>query len=91
VARSSKYRGLCETCDYDAICTYRRSSQLAVVQCEEYEATQSLAVKPLAANLMPEPPQLTANDLCANCRSIKTCALPQARDGVLLCEEYELN
>ena len=31
-----KYRGLCETCEHDATCMLRRSSQLRIVQCEDF-------------------------------------------------------
>jgi hypothetical protein len=33
---AGKYRGLCETCEHDATCMLRRSSQLRIVQCEEF-------------------------------------------------------
>jgi hypothetical protein len=91
VTQNPKYRGLCETCDYDATCTFRRSALLAIVQCEEFEATQPVAVKPLMAHRMPEPPQDTAHGLCVNCGNMDTCAFPIARDGVLQCEEHQLN
>jgi hypothetical protein len=40
----SKYRGLCETCDYDSTCTLKRSPKLEIIQCEEY-ATQPIMGK----------------------------------------------
>ncbi|NLT68172.1 MAG: hypothetical protein GXX84_16335 [Acidobacteria bacterium] len=36
MAVSSKYRGLCETCDHDAGCTLKRSSRLEIIHCEQF-------------------------------------------------------
>jgi len=36
MAVMSKYRGLCETCDHDAICTMKRSPRLEIIQCEQF-------------------------------------------------------
>ena len=40
----SKYRGLCETCDYDSTCALKRSPKLEIIQCEEY-STQPIMSK----------------------------------------------
>jgi hypothetical protein len=36
MAARSKYTGLCETCEQDATCTLKRSSQLEIIYCEQY-------------------------------------------------------
>lgn len=33
-----KYRGLCETCDFDATCTLKRSPRLEIIHCEQFFA-----------------------------------------------------
>ena len=35
-ATSIKYRGLCETCDYDATCKLKRSPRLEIIHCEQF-------------------------------------------------------
>jgi hypothetical protein len=36
MAVMSKYRGRCETCDHDAICTMKRSPRLEIIHCEQF-------------------------------------------------------
>jgi len=33
---AAKYYGLCATCEHDTTCMLRRSSQLQIIQCEEF-------------------------------------------------------
>jgi hypothetical protein len=88
-----KYTGLCETCDHDATCMLRRSTQLEIIQCEEF------STQPLASATPPSPSQTSFLDpkeaarlgLCANCLNVVTCGFPKARQGVLQCEEYILD
>jgi hypothetical protein len=44
MAARSKYTGLCETCEQDATCTLKRSSQLEIIYCEQF-FTQPLMEK----------------------------------------------
>ena len=93
MAEMPKYSGLCETCDHDASCMLRRSSKLEIIQCEEF-STQP--VVPKAAVVVPEgpspdPTEAARMGLCANCRDVDTCGFPNARHGVLQCEEYVLD
>jgi hypothetical protein len=39
MAALSKYIGLCETCDQDAVCTLKRSSRLEIIYCEQFSPT----------------------------------------------------
>jgi hypothetical protein len=88
-----KYSGLCETCDHDATCMLRRSTQLEIIQCEEF------STKPVAGNPVPpasqkepaDPKEAARLGLCANCLNVLTCGFPNARQGVLHCEEYVLD
>jgi F420-non-reducing hydrogenase iron-sulfur subunit len=43
MAQMLKHYGLCENCDRDATCTLRRSARLAIIECEEFAATQPRA------------------------------------------------
>jgi hypothetical protein len=88
-----KYYGLCETCDHDATCTLRRSSQLKIIMCEEFE-TQAGINKPAPSDSGKRASELDNADglgLCAHCLNGITCAFPDARHNVLYCEEYSLD
>jgi hypothetical protein len=93
MTNTHKYTGLCETCDHDATCMLRRSTQLEIIQCEEF------STQPIVAKAAPfEDPQSFADPmeaarlgLCANCLNVVTCGFPKARQGVLQCEEYVLD
>ncbi len=88
-----KYSGLCETCDHDATCMLRRSTQLEIIQCEEF-STQPVASGPASIRsqaTFADPKELARLGLCANCLNAPTCGFPKARQGVLQCEEYTLD
>ena len=88
-----KYTGLCETCDHDATCTLRRSTQLEIIQCEEF------STQPIVNKIVPsadtasfsDPKEVARLGICANCLNVITCGFPKARQGVLQCEEYVLD
>jgi hypothetical protein len=92
MADMPKYFGLCETCEHDATCTLRRSSQLEVIQCEEF------STQPIANEAISIPKEAAFSDLaeiarmglCSNCLHVVSCGFPNARHGVLQCEEYAL-
>jgi hypothetical protein len=90
----NKYHGLCETCEHDATCMLRRSTKLEIIQCEEF-STQLVAPKLNPVNMNGGMALNTAEavrmGLCANCRNLVTCGFPNARRGVLQCEEYQLD
>ena len=91
--KSQKYIGLCETCEHDATCMLRRSTQLKIIQCEEF-STQPTAAKVSAATnetLLSDASVYTRMGLCANCLNVTDCGFPNARQGVLQCEEYLLD
>ena len=88
-----KYFGLCETCEHDATCMLRRSAQLKIIQCEEF------SIQPTAAKTCAPPDETRISDaledarlgLCANCLNVTDCGFPNARQGVVQCEEYLLD
>jgi hypothetical protein len=88
-----KYTGLCETCEHDATCMLRRSPMLAIIQCEEFSI---MPIPGKAISSQDEKPLSNLNGssgfgICANCLNSITCGFPQARNGVLQCEEYLLD
>ena len=92
VMADNKYHGLCETCEHDATCMLRRSTKLEIIQCEEF------SIQPVAPTLNPVDKGIVLNTaeairmgLCANCKNVVTCGFPNARRGVLQCEEYQLD
>ncbi len=93
MTKTSKYYGLCETCEYDATCTLRRSSQLKIIQCEEF-SIQPVAKKVRAVQAGTQNSDFSESaqmGLCANCLHSLTCGFPNARQGVVQCEEYTLD
>jgi hypothetical protein len=88
-----KYSGLCETCDHDATCTLRRSTQLEIIQCEEFSTHPVMnKMVPKGENtVLPDPLDAARLGLCVNCLNVITCGFPEARHGVLQCEEYILD
>ena len=87
-----KYSGLCETCEHDATCTLRRSTVLKIIQCEEFSiqpTTVEASAEPFEAPLAD--PLEAQMGLCANCLNVPTCGFPNARQGVVQCEEYILD
>jgi len=87
----SKYSGLCETCEHDATCMLRRCSQLKIIQCEEF-SIQPVVGKTgsILSEAMPSAEESRLG-LCANCLNVESCGFPNARQGVLQCEEYTLD
>jgi hypothetical protein len=88
----AKYYGLCETCEHDATCMLRRSTQLKIIQCEEFSTqpvrrkTESVPDGSMPAN----PVEVSSVGICVNCANVATCGFPNARRGVQQCEEYVL-
>jgi hypothetical protein len=94
MTQNLKYTGLCETCDHDATCTLRRSTQLAIIQCEEFSVSPPLASQNISDRdpmALPDLMEAGRLGLCANCLDVITCRFPNARRGVLQCEEYILD
>jgi hypothetical protein len=89
----SKYYGLCENCEHDATCMLRRSSQLKIIQCEEFSVQSGMrkANGSSDGQTMVDPAEASRMGLCVNCLNATTCGFPNARQGVLQCEEYILD
>jgi hypothetical protein len=87
-----KYSGLCRNCEHDATCMLRRSPQLEIIQCEEFSIlpVNSRVAYP-RMNPLTDPQEAVRLGLCCNCLNVLTCGFPQARRGVLQCEEYQLD
>ena len=88
-----KYYGLCETCEHDANCTLRRSSQLKIVQCEKFSVRPAEKKAPQESGDagFEDPAEAARLGICSNCLNVHTCGFPDARRGVLQCEEYVLD
>jgi hypothetical protein len=93
MTEKTKYHGLCETCEHDPTCMLRRSTKLEIIQCEEF------SIQPIASSPDSTKDGKTAVNtaetsrlgLCANCFNMVTCGFPNARQGVLQCEEHLLD
>lgn len=88
-----KYYGLCETCEHDATCMLRRSTQLKIIQCEEF-STQPVSRKADAipdGSVLATPTEAASMGICVNCANVVTCGFPNARQSVQQCEEYILD
>jgi hypothetical protein len=88
---AEKYYGLCETCEHNATCTLRRSTQLKIIQCEEFSIRPLEAAKKTSIDQsIQEAANVAELGICINCQNVRTCSFPNARCGVLQCEEYML-
>lgn len=93
MSQKNVYKGLCETCKYDASCTFHRTKELAIIQCEEFETTGSRDSRLTIATDQVVPmdaAEVARLGLCANCANVASCRFPNARNRVLMCEEYTL-
>jgi hypothetical protein len=92
MAEAPKYYGLCETCEHDPTCMLRRSTKLEIIQCEEF-SIQPFAQKPAVVQngAIMDPKEAAGMGLCANCIHVESCGFPNARHGVVQCEEYQLD
>jgi hypothetical protein len=93
MAKTTKYLGLCETCEHDETCMLRRSSRLEIIQCEEFSTrpTDSQSVPNRQATEIGDPMEAARLGLCSNCLNVLACGFPNARHGVVQCEEYILD
>jgi hypothetical protein len=89
--------GLCSTCDNAPTCSYLRSRQRPVFQCEEFSAFTPPDVRTRKPSLRmstpnnPGPTAVRPNNLlglCSTCEDWETCAFPRSEGGVWYCEEY---
>jgi hypothetical protein len=69
----------------------RRSTQLKVIECEEFSIQSSIPHRAARATTASDPTEAGALGLCVNCLNVVTCGFPNARQGVLQCEEYILD
>jgi len=93
MAKRIKYHGLCETCEHDPTCMLRRSTKLDIIQCEEF-SIQPVHQKPDFVHnggAIANTAETSRLGLCANCLNMVTCGFPNARQGVLQCEEHLLD
>jgi len=90
------YPGLCSICKHGVVCTYPRSLELPVWQCEEFEgfapAVRTVRHNPRADSKLNA--QLTDPDdqntgLCRTCSNRSSCAFPRPVGGVWHCEEFQ--
>jgi hypothetical protein len=91
------FPGLCSVCKLGVLCTYPRSLELPVWQCEEFEGFAPL-VRPVKHDPCPDPKLPAANPaekdeqyagLCRTCSIRSLCACPRPIGGVWHCEEFQ--
>jgi hypothetical protein len=69
----------------------RRSTLLKIIECEEFSIQSSVPAPAEREATTPDAVEASALGLCANCLNVVTCGFPDARRGVLQCEEYILD
>jgi hypothetical protein len=82
--------GLCATCTKMKGCTFPRSPELPVRNCEEFEGetlSSGTALLPAAAPAQASPCELPG--LCRLCAHVESCTFPRPEAGVWFCEEFE--
>ena len=93
MSQENVYQGLCQTCKHDSTCSFHRTKELPIIQCEEFETTESQVSRWLAkapSEVPMDPAEVGRLGLCANCSNVASCSFPDARNRVLMCEEYTL-
>ena len=95
MASASQHSGLCSSCLNRVVCTYRRSPERPVLDCDEYEAapgTLSLPSRPTQSE--PAASSRSHGDchvhlgLCKTCAQRENCDFSKPEAGVWHCEEY---
>ena len=88
-----KYYGLCESCKRDGTCRLRRSTRLKIVQCEDFSfrSFEKRNLKGSGDSWLQDHARVAQLGICSNCLNVHSCGFPNARRGVLHCEEYTLD
>jgi hypothetical protein len=102
MSETTKYRGLCSTCQRVSSCTYPREADRPISYCCEYEGYEdcegSVSLALLTRDHMlsrgtgsgaRDTDSAVFKGLCGNCRNRDTCTFPKPEGGVWHCEEYE--
>ena len=93
----NEHRGLCLSCQNTLTCTFLKNSHDAVLQCDEFDGSDSILQKPdrsfhksmTGSKSNPENKDLNgAKGLCSICEDRETCTYPKSEGGVWHCEEY---
>lgn len=92
-----EFRGLCAVCALSESCTFPRSQEKPVRECEEFEgADMDPAEKFIRARQSELKKEAMQSDqrssnlkgLCKTCASSATCTFPRSEGGVWHCEEF---
>jgi len=94
VANREWYPGLCTTCVNALVCTFPRSVDRPVMQCDEFEGAVDVKPRPAAEAPRRSERFSVANrewfpGLCMTCEKRATCTFPKPEGGVFNCEEFE--
>ncbi len=100
VSTKPEYGGLCSTCQNARNCTYPRSLDRPILQCEEFEGFEYPSDRTTVNDIVRKSrPHVSSEDeekdkieykgLCQNCEKRTTCTFPKPEGGVWRCEEYE--
>ena len=102
IEKKEVYEGLCLSCKNASACTYPRTPDQPVLQCEEFDGYSAsplkVVPKPFPSTAIPPPSPLISNSeeensnrlrgLCTLCECRETCTYPKPEGGVWHCEEY---
>lgn len=96
-AKKVEFGGLCTTCNSNDSCTYPRSVEKPVIDCEEFgDATSENNLQPSGnVRQLKKTAELETVEeselkgLCKNCGKRGDCAFTKPAAGIWHCEEYE--
>jgi hypothetical protein len=92
---SGYFTGLCASCCHTEYCTFPRSPERPVIQCDEFSANSSYTKEPVRKNrlLLKFKPfvsthNMEAGGLCRSCVEFPNCRFPKTSAGSIFCDEY---
>jgi len=101
VIKSKKtYRGICEICDNEQTCLYKKDPKHPVLYCNEFKVSplvmSSYSFQDTFVTMNTKENERASRyeeveykGLCMNCEKRNTCTYPKPEGGVWSCEEYE--
>jgi len=94
---SCTHAGICSSCVHSPYCTFRRFTDQAIINCEEWsgESASSRTLEtpgtddpPAGALVLLNSSRSRPKGLCATCEEYPTCSFAKPEGGVWHCEEY---
>jgi hypothetical protein len=89
-SRDGEHEGLCWKCSKAGACRLPRASDLPVVECGTYEASQPTRIPTAGSSIKPHRHQVEREykGLCSDCEVRDDCNFSKPESGVWHCKHY---